>query len=198
MSRSPLYVLYFAPVSFDQYDTWYALRFRAVGDGVFQAILEYMRALAREGKAQWKPQKKWWLVNDEAVEELADQIDGLLEVWLTMRGDYDGRMRAKKAEEKRQEARKQQERKEFNERMHGWYEGYRQERYANTASTGMSYSQACRILGVVQSATEEDIKRAWRKLSFKHHPDRGGDHQKIVEINNAYEYLMPKKGMSYE
>ena len=45
------------------------------------------------------------------------------------------------------------------------------------------------ILGVNENANESDIKKAFRKLSLKHHPDRGGDAEKFKEINEAYEIL---------
>lgn len=45
------------------------------------------------------------------------------------------------------------------------------------------------VLGVDQKATQEEIKRAFRKLAIQHHPDKGGDSEKFKEINAAYEIL---------
>lgn len=46
------------------------------------------------------------------------------------------------------------------------------------------------ILGVSKSATDAEIKKAYRKLAMEHHPDKhGGDDAKIKEINEAYETL---------
>lgn len=46
------------------------------------------------------------------------------------------------------------------------------------------------ILGVSKSATEAEIKKAYRKAAMEHHPDKhGGDDAKIKEINEAYETL---------
>jgi DnaJ-class molecular chaperone len=44
-------------------------------------------------------------------------------------------------------------------------------------------------LGVGESATPEEIKRAYRKLASQHHPDKGGDTAKFQEIEAAYRIL---------
>ena len=46
------------------------------------------------------------------------------------------------------------------------------------------------ILGVNKNATQDDIKKAYRNLSKKYHPDKnGGDDSKFKEINEAYDTL---------
>ncbi len=45
------------------------------------------------------------------------------------------------------------------------------------------------ILGVARGATADEVKKAFRKLARKHHPDAGGSEEKFKEINEAYEVL---------
>jgi DnaJ-class molecular chaperone len=55
------------------------------------------------------------------------------------------------------------------------------------------------ILGVTRQSSQEDIKKAYRKLAMEHHPDRGGDSVKFAEINEAYETLKdPAKRSQYD
>lgn len=46
------------------------------------------------------------------------------------------------------------------------------------------------ILGIDKGATHEEIKKAFRKLAHKYHPDKqGGDEAKFKEVNEAYQVL---------
>jgi len=57
----------------------------------------------------------------------------------------------------------------------------------------MEYKNYYTILGVDKSATEKEIKRAYRQLARKFHPDKNPDNkaaeEKFKEINEAYEVL---------
>jgi len=56
-----------------------------------------------------------------------------------------------------------------------------------------------KILGLTKKATEDDIKKAYRKLAIKHHPDKGGDPEKFKTISRAYEVLSdPEKRRTYD
>ena len=53
-----------------------------------------------------------------------------------------------------------------------------------------------KILGVEKGASESDIKKAYRKLAQKHHPDAGGEEKKFKEVTEAYEVLGDKQKRS--
>jgi curved DNA-binding protein len=54
-------------------------------------------------------------------------------------------------------------------------------------------------LGIDRGASQDDIKRAYRKAAAQHHPDRGGDTAKFQEVQAAYETLSdPGKRQQYD
>lgn len=67
----------------------------------------------------------------------------------------------------------------------------------------MSNQDFYTILGVSKSASEDEIKKAYRKLAMKYHPDRNPDNkeaeEKFKEIQKAYETLSdPQKKAMYD
>jgi len=49
------------------------------------------------------------------------------------------------------------------------------------------------VLGINEDATQEEIKKAYRKLAKENHPDVGGDDVKFKKISEAYETLSDNK-----
>jgi len=55
------------------------------------------------------------------------------------------------------------------------------------------------VLGVSKTASADDIRKAFRRLSRKHHPDTGGTEEKFKELNEAYQVLSdPEKRKQYD
>ena len=54
-------------------------------------------------------------------------------------------------------------------------------------------------LGIGETASPEEIKKAYRSLANRHHPDKGGDQAKFKDISVAYENLSdPQKRAEYD
>src|SRR4051812_48365146 len=67
----------------------------------------------------------------------------------------------------------------------------------------MAFIDYYETLGVSKNATEDDIRKAYRKLARKHHPDLNPDdkeaHKKFQQINEANEVLSdPEKRKKYD
>ena len=54
------------------------------------------------------------------------------------------------------------------------------------------------ILGVNRTATEKEIKKNYYKLSFIHHPDKGGDQIIFNQITEAYDVLSGENRLEYD
>ena len=53
------------------------------------------------------------------------------------------------------------------------------------------------ILGVNRNASTGKIKKAYKRASMQHHPDRGGNSDEFIKVQQAYDIapeLKPKKG----
>ena len=67
----------------------------------------------------------------------------------------------------------------------------------------VEYKDYYKILGVDKNASQDDIKKAYRKLARKYHPDANPDNpeaeEKFKEIGEAYEVLKdPQKRARYD
>jgi DnaJ-class molecular chaperone len=61
---------------------------------------------------------------------------------------------------------------------------------ANPARSLVQRQQALAVLGLPPTATPQQIKRRYRALAKRYHPDRGGDQRQMQKIIAAYEFLM--------
>ena len=50
-----------------------------------------------------------------------------------------------------------------------------------------------KVLGVARNATKEEIKKAYRLLAHKFHPDKGGSEARFKEVNEAYQILSDER-----
>lgn len=63
--------------------------------------------------------------------------------------------------------------------------------------TEMSHAEALHVFGLHEIPSEEELKKIYRKLALKNHPDHGGSEEAMKEVNDAYETLKKTSGSSY-
>jgi DnaJ like chaperone protein len=89
--------------------------------------------------------------------------------------------------------------------FHFRHEGFEREKRRKSYSSSLRLADAYTILELDLNATVEQIKKAYRKMALKHHPDRviqlGPDYQKSAKekfqtISDAYEYIKDRKGFT--
>lgn len=82
---------------------------------------------------------------------------------------------------------------EFFRRMGGGMQG------DDDNGTEVDNKKLYEVLEVSPTATQDEIKKAYKKLALKHHPDKGGDPEKFKEVNAANEVLSdPDKRKTYD
>ena len=64
---------------------------------------------------------------------------------------------------------------------------------ANPARSLVQRQQALAVLGLPPTSTPQQIKRRYRALAKRYHPDCGGDQQQMQRIIAAYEFLMKEQ-----
>lgn len=62
----------------------------------------------------------------------------------------------------------------------------------------MSSKNPFAVLGVPNNSSKEVCRKAYRKLSKLHHPDRGGSEEKFKEIVNAWEIINSGKPIKFQ
>ncbi len=70
-----------------------------------------------------------------------------------------------------------------------WKQAFRERMGLDEARRVVADGSPWSILGVDENAAWEQVKKAYRKMVMKHHPDKGGDAAMFRKVQGAYEIL---------
>jgi len=137
----------------------------------------------------------WW-VSDETLEMFEFRCDNFATMCRSV--GREPSVRQKERERNRQywqeRRRDQQEREEHERQQREAEERIRQQKRERqqrkpAPPPPRGVMNPYRLLGIKSGATLPEIKKAYRALALKHHPDHGGDIELMKRINLAYEKL---------
>ena len=97
--------------------------------------------------------------------------------------DYENHMRQKRREKEEQESRERSDR--FKNFFQGFF-GFDQDD-SNKESLDRDYPYS--VFGLKRSASDDDVKKAYRKAVLKAHPDKGGSNELFKKVREAWEYF---------
>ena len=99
--------------------------------------------------------------------------------------DYEDEIRKQRQRQAEQQQKEQDERaNDFFKRFFGFFGGYEEEE--KPKEKDYPYS----VFGLKRSASDEDMKRAYRKSVLKSHPDKpGGSNEAFRKVQEAWEYF---------
>lgn len=144
--------------------------------------LTIVHNVGREGREiQWAQEQQRMEAEREAKQREYDRIK------------REQRARQEEQDRKREERVKREwERvyRDFFERMNE--EGNREKSHQQTRQKSYTsrLDSALTFLGLSRGATKDDVKRAYRKLAKKHHPDMGGNEKDFIKLKEHYDYAM--------
>jgi len=97
--------------------------------------------------------------------------------------DYENHMRQKKRE---QEEKEDQER---SERFKNFFQGFFGFNQDDSNKESLDKDYPYNVFGLKRSASDDDMKKAYRKAVLKAHPDKGGSNELFRKIRQAWEYF---------
>lgn len=103
------------------------------------------------------------------------------------------RRREVAAERKRQYEERHRWEREMDEELNRMYEERRRNFWTFMASLlffDSAPTESFEVLGLDKDATPDQVRKAYRELAIKYHPDRGGKQEDFVRVNDAYNKAM--------
>jgi hypothetical protein len=132
--------------------------------------------------------QKWDGIDKKTVYGLPDKLWGYFyaKVIVKMRENlFPEQMKAKREEAERRKRMWEQRRREEDEMFNDWSNFFYQSLFASIFQGMQKPTSSFDELGLSSDASKDDVTKAYRKLSMKHHPDVGGKQEDFLRITEA-------------
>ena len=97
------------------------------------------------------------------------------------------RKNKRRMKEEQEEQQRQEEFKNFFNRFFG--QNDQEFRYDDSHKESLDRDYPYNIFGLKRSASDDDMKQAYRKAVLKTHPDHGGTSESFIKVREAWEYF---------
>jgi len=134
---------------------------------------------------------KWDAINNKTVGQLPDKLWNYFyaTVIIKMKEQLFPEIIKARKEEYEERKRQKEERNRYEQRDPFGYDPFGYDAFFFSMLSNMlskiKPTSSFDVLGLPIDATKEDVNSAYRKLAMKHHPDKGGKHDKFIEITEA-------------
>lgn len=107
--------------------------------------------------------------------------------------EVDAERKVKEEEEAKRKAEEDAKRKAEKEKQQKARESEPEPEPESEPKKGFAYDKYYRVLGIPTNSSLRDVKKAYRKLAVKNHPDKGGDEEVFKKIQEAFDKLLGKE-----
>ena len=80
----------------------------------------------------------------------------------------------------------------LSKRLASFWQYYQQRHGVSSSTIQLNDDEALQLLQLDWPCRLSELKKAFRRLSLKHHPDRGGDKTTFVRISLAYQKILQR------
>jgi DnaJ-domain-containing protein 1 len=176
-------------------DGWWEFSFTCTDTETFAKIVDAVKALPLLHR-RWEPRNprgRCWRISGEGMRLLAATNPLLQTLMNSARQDQAERERerARQQQREREEARRraEEDRRRWHEQFRASGDPFGYTSHTNSNSVPANISQALAALYVTPQAPLSVIKAAYKALAVEHHPDHGGNHDRMKAINVAYDLI---------